>query len=129
MAKKISTMQYPSRAVTLTVSEFVILQVCKQKNINSKMWRNGKTWESSSRINSVSSFCICSFNLRGFSKNDSILQLKKLLTATKFQDIISLLDTHLNKEEGYNQVILSVVVYHRRIAAKQTNSERITLAP
>ena len=61
--------------------------------------RNGKTWESSSIMNSVSSFRICSFNLQGFSKNDSKLQMEKLLTATKFHDIIGMLCTHLNKDE------------------------------
>ena len=61
--------------------------------------RNGKTYESSSRMNSVSSFHICSFNLRGFSKNDSELQREKLLTATKFHDIIGMLETQINEEE------------------------------
>ena len=42
---------------------------------------------------------ICSFNLRGFSKNDPKLQMVKLLTAIKFHDIIGKLDTHLNQEE------------------------------
>ena len=50
-------------------------------------------------MNTVSSFRICSFNLRGFSKNDPKLQMIKLLTATKFHDIIGMLDTHLNQEE------------------------------
>ena len=50
------------------------------------------------QMNTISSFCICSFNLRGFSKNDSKLQMEKLLTATKFHDIIGMLDTHLNDE-------------------------------
>ena len=45
------------------------------------------------------SFCICSFNLRGFSKNDSKLRLEKLLMVTKFHDIIGMLDTHLNEEK------------------------------
>ena len=45
---------------------------------------NVKTRESSSRIDSVSLF----------SKNDSKLQKEKLLTATKFHDIIGMLDTH-----------------------------------
>ena len=61
--------------------------------------RNGKTWESSPRLNPVNSFCISSFNLRGFSKNNSKIQMEKLLTATKFHDIIDMLDTHLNKNE------------------------------
>ena len=52
-------------------------------------------------MNTVSSFRICSFSLRGFSKNDLKLQLEKLLAAmaTKFPDIIGMLDTHLNEEE------------------------------
>ena len=50
-------------------------------------------------MNAISSFCICSFNLRGFSKNDPKLQMVKLLTAIKFHDIIGMLDTHLNQEE------------------------------
>ena len=50
-------------------------------------------------MNTVSSFRICSFNLRGFYKNDPKLQIVKLLTATKFHDIIGMLDTHLNQDE------------------------------
>ena len=50
-------------------------------------------------MNTISSFRICSFNLRGFSKNDPKLQMVKLLTAIKFHDIIGMLDTHLNQEE------------------------------
>ena len=61
--------------------------------------RHGKTWKSSPRMNSVSIFHICSFNLRGFSKNDLRLQMVKLLTATKFYDIKGILDTHLNQDE------------------------------
>ena len=61
--------------------------------------RNGKTWESSSRMNKFSSFCICSFNLRGLSKNDPKLQMEKLITANKVHDIIVKLDTHLNEEK------------------------------
>ena len=51
------------------------------------------------QMNTISSFRICSFNLRGFSKNDPKLQMVKLLTAIKFHDIIGMLDTHLNQEE------------------------------
>ena len=50
-------------------------------------------------MNAVSSFRICSFNLRGFSKNDPKLHMVKLLTATKFHDIIGILNTHLNQDE------------------------------
>ena len=50
-------------------------------------------------MNTVSSFHICSFNLRGFSKNDPKLHMVKLLTATKFHDIIGILNTHLNQDE------------------------------
>ena len=50
-------------------------------------------------MNTVSSFHICSFNLRGFSKNDQKLLMVKLLTATKFHDIIGILNTHLNQDE------------------------------
>ena len=61
--------------------------------------KNGKTLESFPIMNSVSSFRICSFKLQGFSKNDSKLQMEKLLTATKFLDIIGMLDTYLNSTE------------------------------
>ena len=47
----------------------------------------------------LSSFCICSFNLREFAKHDPQLQLEKLLTAIRSHDIIGLLDTHLNQED------------------------------
>ena len=50
-------------------------------------------------MNTVSLFRICSFNIRGLSKNDPKLQVDKLLTATKFNDLIRLLNTHLDKEE------------------------------
>ena len=51
------------------------------------------------QMNTVSSLRISSFNLRGFSKNDPKLQMVKLLTATKFHDIMGMLDTRLNQEE------------------------------
>ena len=61
--------------------------------------RNGETLESSYIMNTASSFRICSFKLRGFSKNDPKVQILKLLMATKFPDIIGMLDTHLNQDE------------------------------
>ena len=51
------------------------------------------------KMNTISSFCICSFNLRGFSTNDQKLQMVKLLTATKFHNIIGMLYTNLTQEE------------------------------
>ena len=50
-------------------------------------------------MNNLSSFRICSFNLRGFAKNDPHLQLEKLMTAVKSHDLIGLLDTHMNQED------------------------------
>ena len=50
-------------------------------------------------MDNLSTFRICSFNLRGFAKNDPLLQLEKLLTAVKRHDLIRLLDTHMNQEE------------------------------
>ena len=49
--------------------------------------------------NTISSFCICSYNLRGFAKNDNKLQTEKLEAATKHHDIVGMLDTHLNQDE------------------------------
>ena len=50
-------------------------------------------------MNTVSQFRICSFNLRGCAKNDKKLQLEKIDMATKYHDIVGLLDTHLNQNE------------------------------
>ena len=50
-------------------------------------------------MDNFSIFRICSFNLRGFAKNDPLLQLEKLMTAVKRHDLIGLLDTHMNQEE------------------------------
>ena len=50
-------------------------------------------------MNTVSQFRICSFNLRGCAKNDRNLQLEKIDMATKYHDIVGLLDTHLNQKE------------------------------
>ena len=47
-------------------------------------------------MNTVSSFRTCLFNLQGFSKNDPKLQMIKLLTATKFHDIIGMLEQQTN---------------------------------
>ena len=49
--------------------------------------------------NTASAFRICSYNLRGCAKNDKILQMEKLIVATKYHDIVGLLDTHLNQDE------------------------------
>ena len=49
--------------------------------------------------NTISSFRICSYNLRGFAKNDNKLQTEKLEAATKYHDIVGMLDTHLNQDE------------------------------
>ena len=49
--------------------------------------------------NTASAFRICSYNLRGCAKNDKILQMEKLIVATKYHDIVGLLDTHLNQGE------------------------------
>ena len=51
------------------------------------------------KMNTLSSFLICSFNLLGFAKHDPQLQLEKLLTAVRSHDLIGLLDTHLNRED------------------------------
>ena len=50
-------------------------------------------------MNNLSSFRICSFNLRGFAKHDPQLQLEILLTAVRSHDLIGLLDTHMNQED------------------------------
>ena len=50
-------------------------------------------------MNTVSQFRICSFNLRGCAKNDRNLQLEKIDMATKYHDIVGMLDTHLNQKE------------------------------
>ena len=50
-------------------------------------------------MNTVSQFRICSFNLRGCAKNDRNLQLEKIDMATKYNDIVGLLNTHLNQNE------------------------------
>ena len=50
-------------------------------------------------MNTVSQFRICSFNLRGCAKNDRNLQLEKIDMATKYHDIVGMLDTHLNQNE------------------------------
>ena len=57
------------------------------------------TWRTLTIMNNLSSFRICSFNLRGFAKNDPHLQLEKLMTAVKSHDLIGLLDTHMNQED------------------------------
>ena len=49
--------------------------------------------------NTVSSFRICSYNLRGCAKNDKKLQMEKLDVATKYHDIVGMLDAHLNQNE------------------------------
>ena len=54
---------------------------------------------SSWMTNTISSFCICSYNLRGFVKNDNKLQTEKLEAATKYHDIVSLLDMHIHQDE------------------------------
>ena len=57
------------------------------------------TWRILTRMNNLSSFCICSFNLRGFAKNDPQLQLEKLMTTVRSHDLIGLLDKHMNQED------------------------------
>ena len=49
--------------------------------------------------NTISSFHICFYNLRGFAKNDNELQTEELKAATKYHDIVGMLDTHLNLDE------------------------------
>ena len=39
------------------------------------------------------------YNLRGFAKNDNKLKTEKLEAATKYHDIVGMLDTHLNQDE------------------------------
>ena len=57
------------------------------------------TWRILTRMDNLSSFRICSFNLRGFAKNDPQLQLEKLMTAVRSHDLIGLLDTRINQED------------------------------
>ena len=57
------------------------------------------TWKILTRMNTISSFCIYSFNLREFAKHDPQLQLEKLLTAVRSHDLVGLLDTHMNQED------------------------------
>ena len=57
------------------------------------------TWKILTRMNTLSSFRICSFNLRGFVKHDPQLKFEKLLTAVRSHDLIGLLDTHMNQED------------------------------
>ena len=47
----------------------------------------------------VNVFRICSYNLRGCAKNDKKLQMEKNDVATKYHDIVGMLDTHLNQGE------------------------------
>ena len=63
----------------------------REKERQNKM-ATSKTWESSSRMNTTSPF-----NLRGFLKNDQKQEMEKPITATKFHDIIGMLDTHTLK--------------------------------
>ena len=63
------------------------------------IWEQERPGNSHKQMNTVSSFRICSFNLRGFSKNDPKLQMIKLLTAIKFHNIIGMLEIYLNQEE------------------------------
>ena len=62
-------------------------------------WERERSGNPHIQMNTISSFRICSFKLRGFSKDNPKLQMVKLLTAIKFHDIIGMLDTHLNQEE------------------------------
>ena len=50
-------------------------------------------------MNTISSLRICLYYLRGFAKNDNKLQTEKLEAATKYHDIVGMLDTHLNQDE------------------------------
>ena len=50
-------------------------------------------------LNTKSTFRICLYNLRGFAKNDTKLQMEKLEAAARYHDIVGILDTHLNKDE------------------------------
>ena len=47
----------------------------------------------------ASAFRTCSYNLRGCAKNDKKLQREKIDLATKYHDIVGMLDTHLNQGE------------------------------
>ena len=49
--------------------------------------------------NTISSFSICSYNLRGFAKNDNKLQTEKLESATKYHDIVGMMDTPINQDK------------------------------
>ena len=49
--------------------------------------------------NTASAFRICLYNLRGCAKNDKRLQMEKIDVATKYHDIVGMLDTHLNQGE------------------------------
>ena len=42
--------------------------------------------------NTASAFRICSYNLRGCAKNDKKLQMEKIDVATKYHDILGMLD-------------------------------------
>ena len=76
----------------------------KEKKVQTGM---KKTWESTRMQKSISPFCICPYNLRGFSKNDHKLQMEKLKFATKLQYIVGMLDTHLNHDE------IDIMVKHK----------------
>ena len=45
-------------------------------------------------MNTISAFRIGSYNLTGFAKNDTKLQMEKLEAATRYHDIVGMLDTH-----------------------------------
>ena len=49
--------------------------------------------------NNISAFRITSYNLRGFAMNNHKLQMEKLEAATKYHDIVGMLDTHFNRDE------------------------------
>ena len=53
----------------------------------------------SSMTNTASAFRICSYNLRGCAKNDKNkeLQMEKIDVATKYHDIVGMVDKHLNQ--------------------------------
>ena len=50
-------------------------------------------------MNTISAFRICWYNLRGFAKNDTKLQMEKLEVARRYHNIVDMLDTHLIKDE------------------------------